>query len=167
RCCALPVCGFGEGDRLVTKISAPVCPAQAFPELMRSCTLVLIQLCRPVDVTDFATSSTGNASLPCVASRPWASALLRVACLRIWGGRPSGRPSGTKISAPVCPAQAFPELRRSRTLVLIQLCRPVDVTDFATSSTGNTSLPCVASRPCGVCVVARCLFADLGRATVW
>ena len=31
------------------------------------------------------------------------------------------------------------------------------------SLTGNTSLPCVASSPCGVCVVAPCLFADSGR----
>jgi hypothetical protein len=35
---------------------------------------------------------------------------------------------------------------------------------FSYSSTGNSAPSCCASRPCGVCVVARQLFADTGRA---
>src|SRR6516162_2492332 len=33
------------------------------------------------------------------------------------------------------------------------------------AATGNSVPPCVASTPCDVCIVARCLLADSGRAT--
>ena len=120
--------------RSATKISTPVRPPQVFPELMRPRAR---QLRLP--------SLTGNSSVSHQAFV--ASALLRVACLRILGGRPPT----TKSSTPVPSTPGFPELRtpRARQLRLLLL-------------TGNSSPVCVASTPCGVCIVARYVFADSG-----
>ena len=84
------------------------------------------------------------------------NALWRLRCCALpvcgFGGRGLGK---TQISTPVPSAPGFPELRRVRARQLRLL-----------SLMGNSLPPCVASTPCGVYIVARCLFADSGRVTV-
>jgi len=72
-----------------------------------------------------------------------------------------------EISTPVRLPLVFPELGGGSITVRAPLCQSRNDQGPAEqlSSTGNTSPPCVASSSCGDCIVARCLFADSGRAT--
>src|SRR6516225_1287057 len=130
-CCALAVfCWGGAGAPAQPKFLPPSCR----PPLLLSC--------EKLDWHAVAYSRRWETARRRVAHQALAaSALLRVSGFLL--GR-SGSTGAARISTPVLSAPASPELReaglaRSRLL----------------SSMGNSSPPCCASSPCGVCIVAR------------
>ena len=100
-------------------------------------------------------------------------------------GGPRNEAHVPNFHPPSPPPRVFPKLRRAPTLVVRHAETSYEKPGWSLTSLdppmgsavhphtprdpracGNSSPPCVASTPCDVCVVARCLFADWGRPTV-
>ena len=92
-----------------------------------------------------------------------ASALLRVSCLRIRGGRARGNQNF--YPPPSAPGffLSCEKLGWELTSSSGATRRPMPQ-HACSDKRGNSSPPCCASSPCGVCIVVRWRFADTGRA---